>query len=110
MLPQLMTPERVMSAVPGKNTSSLRLLAVKLARNCFFGDDILALSSPSGKGGKGNLQKLDAGGLNHIKGIIRQRVRDKINLKFEAIWSYCLNSISKVCQNLRTGRLARKRF
>ena len=57
-----------MSAVPGKNTSSLRLLAVKLARNCFFGDDILALSSPSGKGGKGNLQKLDAGGLNHIKG------------------------------------------
>ena len=51
----------------------------------------MASSSPSGKGGAGHaLEQLDLVRMNQIKSIIRQRARDKSDLKFESIWAKCL--------------------
>ena len=40
-----------MATISGRDEGSLRLMAGKLARQCYFGDDVLARSSPSGRGG-----------------------------------------------------------
>ena len=37
--------------VTRRDVGSLRSLAVRLARECFFGDDLMESASPSGKGG-----------------------------------------------------------
>lgn len=56
------------------------------------------------------LAQLDMVRMNQIKVFIRQRARGKSDTEFEAIWSLCLSSIGKACQNLRRGRLAKKLF
>ena len=105
------SPERVMSANQGRDTRSLRVLAVRLARECFFGDDLMARASPSGKGGPGQqLLQLEPQLMHQIREIIQQRARFLSQGEFEALWQKCLLSISKACQNLRYGRLAKKHF
>ena len=42
-----------MALVTGRDLSSLRSLSVRLAHECFFGDDLMATASPSGKGSAG---------------------------------------------------------
>ena len=100
-----------MSANQGRDTRSLQILAVRLARECFFGDDVMAGASPSGKGGPGQqLLQLEPQTMRQIRAIIRQRARYLSDGEFEALWQKCLLSISKACQNLRYGRLAKKTF
>ena len=100
-----------MATIVGRDMSSLRALAVRLARDSSFGDELMASASPSGKDGVGQvLVRLDLVHMNQIKSIIRQCARDKSEMEFEAIWSKCVSSISKACQNLRNGRLSKKRF
>ena len=100
-----------MATIIGRDVRSLRGLAVRLARESYFGDDIMSNSSPSGKGGFGRaLLQLDPAGMKQIKSIIRQRSRGNSELEFEAIWVKCLASISKACQNLRNGRLMKKKL
>ena len=71
----------------------------------------MANASPSGKGGPGlMLVKLDHFKMTQIRGIIRQRARNTSEGEFEAVWAKCLSSISKACQNLRYGRLSKKKY
>lgn len=46
----LQSPEKALVRVPGKDVRSLRRLAIILARGCFFGDDVMEISSVAGKG------------------------------------------------------------
>lgn len=57
----LKPPEHVMAVVSGQDVASLSNLAVRLARReCLHGEDIMASSSQSGRGGTGvALGKLD---------------------------------------------------
>ena len=82
-----------MAAVTGRDMRSLHSLAVKLARESVFGDELMSSSSPSGKGGAGHLlAQLDVARISQIKGIIRQRASDSSELDFEAIWAKCLST------------------
>ena len=54
------------------------------------------------------LVQLNKGVMKQIKSIIRQRATMFSEGDFEAIWTKCLASISKACQNLRYGRLTKK--
>ena len=82
-----------MATVTGRDVGTLRNLAVRLARECFFGDDLMASASPSGKGGGGVvLVKLDVVQMNKIEYNIRQRARTTSELEFKAIWTKCLAS------------------
>ncbi len=48
--PALASPEKAVRFVTGKDTESLRRLAMALARGCMFGDDVLERSTPTGRG------------------------------------------------------------
>ena len=74
-----------------------------LARACIFGYTMLLKSSPSGKGYF--TSQLDPQKLTKVKVIVRQRARHLSDGEFEAVWAKCVVSISKTCQNLRSGRL-----
>ena len=52
----LQSPEKALVRVPGKDVRSLRRLAIILARGCFFGDDVMEMSSVAGKGGLAALE------------------------------------------------------
>ena len=55
---------------------------MRLARESYFGDELIARTSPSGKGGMGQvLVQLDVVHMKQIKSIIRQQ------LETEATWS-----------------------
>ena len=83
----LQSPERITSSVTGRETRSLRILSVKLARECFFGDALMASASPSGKGGPGQrLVQLDPQLMLQIRVIIRQRARFLSEGEFEGLW------------------------
>ncbi len=98
--PILASPEKATMKHPGRDVSSLRKLATTLTRGCYFGDDCLAMSSPSGRG----TSALDVKKLHEIREIVRKRA--KLNdMAFENVWHQCLLSISKVCQALRKGTL-----
>ncbi len=92
-----------MATVKGRDIQALRGLAILLARGCVLGDQVLIRSSPSGKGSS---KQLDPDKMQQIGMLIRQRVRDLSELEFEFVWGKCVVSISKACQNLRSGRLA----
>ena len=97
-----------MSAIQGRDTCSPRILAVRLA---WEWDDVMATASPSGKGGPGQqLVQLEPQMMRQIRAIIRQWARYLSDGEFDALWQKCLLSISKACQNLRYGRLAKKTF
>ena len=66
-----------MATNQGRDTRSLTILAVKLAREWFFlGDNLMATASPSGKGAPGQvLVQLEPQLMRQIKALIRQRTR-----------------------------------
>ena len=98
-----------MAVNPGSDEASLRKLAKCLARESFFGDNTMSISSPSGRSVPGqSLRRLDPALMRDLRNIIKQRAR-KGEGEFEGLWSKCVQSISKDCQNLRKG-LLRKRF
>ena len=66
-----------MATITGRDLSSLGALAVRLAREWFFGDNLMANASPSWKGGPGlMLVKLDHIKMAQIRGIIWQPARN----------------------------------
>ena len=90
-----------MSRYPGKDTKTLRTLAVSLARDCVFGPKVMQESTRSGRGQSGQKQ-LDPEKLQYIKSIIAGRTgKNPTDPEFELIWDKCLTSIGKQCQILR---------
>ena len=84
--------------------ASLRTLVVRLARECYFGDNVMASFSLSGKDGAGlTLMQLGVVYMSQIKNTIRQQTRNKTKFEFKAIWAKCLSSIILVfCHVLRS--------
>ena len=101
-----------MATISGRDEGYLRCMAGKLARQCYFRDNVLARSSPSGRGGGTGqvLDQLDVIRMNQIKAMIKSRARHRSDLEFEGVWVKCVGTISKKCQNLRNGRLTRHIF
>ena len=97
----LVSPERVMVRFPGRDESSLRRLAVELARQCIFGEQTLSVSTISGRN---NTYQLDPDKLNQIKTIVKAR-SGVGTLEFEGIWCKCIESIKKKCQALKKKQL-----
>ena len=110
--PPFTTPEKlkpveyILREFPGSQTSTLRLLAVALARDAIFGRSELAAKTLSGRNGT---QALDPEKLEYIKAIVRSRVPNKSPVEFEDIWSLCRTSLSKSCQGIRSS-LKKKRI
>ena len=69
----------------------------------------MANASPSGKGAPGlHLTQLAPELMCQIRTLVRQQAHVLSDAKFEGLWQKCVQSISKACQNLRYGRLAKK--
>ncbi len=100
--PALASPEKALVKIDGRNTDSLRKLAIILARGCVFGDDVLVQSSPSGRG---RTTSLSTEKMVEIRRIVRQRARALSEAAFEEVWENCIKSIKKTCQYLHSGRL-----
>ncbi len=99
-LPVLASPEKASLKIPGRDTASLRRLAILLARGCFLGDEVLGQTSPSGR----EMSALDPQKRYQIREVIRQRSRVN-EMAFENLWQQCLTSVSKTCQGIRKGKI-----
>ena len=103
--PRLKPVEQVMKDHPGKDVASLRLLAVRLARDAIFGRVEWAKTSLSGRGplGRANQKKL-----NYIRSLVESRIPDKPKIEYDYLWNLCRISLSKSAQALKTN--ARKKL
>lgn len=101
--PKLKPIEHSLQMVSGTDEKSLRLLAVRLARDSIFGEEELGESSLSGRN---NTKVLDSEKLDYIRKLIYSRVGEKVGEReFNLIWkNACLHSISKECQRLRSKK------
>ena len=98
----LQSPQKTIARFPGRDLSCLRELTVALARYVVFGDNVLALSS---KSGRNNTYQLDSDKLQYIRRTIRERVgTQKNDEEFELIWEKCMESLGKFCQKLRAKK------
>ena len=88
-----------MKDIPGKDVNSLRLLALRLARDAIFGREQWALSG-RGPLGKANLKKLD-----YIRSLIESRIPNKSKVEYDCLCNMCHTSLSKSAQALRTKKL-----
>ena len=97
--PRLRPVRDAVAMVPGTDNSSLRKLTIAIARESIFGPkemDTMTLS------GRNNTIVFDRTKLDYIERIVYNRVSDRKGQgEFELIWSQCLNSLTKACQNLR---------
>ena len=89
-----------MAKYPGEDTSTLRRMAIAIARDSIFGQEALRSGSLRG-GGKSNTGSLDKKKMEYIKTVIRTRVPNLSSLEFEGVWDKYRSSISKSCQTLR---------
>ncbi len=75
-------------------------MACKLAREVFFGDDVLAVSTPSGKFG---LAELDKNKLDHLMRILHSKLHEGLTESVfkEKFRSHILTSLSSTCKRSR---------
>lgn len=75
-------------------------LAVKLAREAFFGDDVLAQCTP---GGSRELPALPCVELNLLKEKMWEQFSQYWSnpVEFETVWSVCFNAVGQACKRLR---------
>ena len=84
-----------------RGESKAPTLAVKLARECFFGDSVLVQCTP---GGGRNLPALPTMELNQLKEVIFQQFSHLWynSVEFESkVWTPCFNAIGQACKRLR---------
>ena len=73
-------------------------VVVKLARNTYFGEAVLAASTITGNA---NTRPLDPSQLASMRGVIRNYFGDTSPTEFEIIWSKCIDSIARACNYTR---------
>ena len=80
--------------------SKIGRLAVKLAREAIFGDDILKLCTPRGFNDKPALPQME---LNHLKAVLFEQFPcfQSHPEQFEKLWATALTSVAQVCKRLR---------
>ena len=83
-----------------RGDSKAGTLAVKLAREAIFGDDVLAKCTP---GGSGELPALPNDELNLLKEEMFEQFSQYWSnpVEFEAVWSICFNAVGQACKRLR---------
>ena len=83
-----------------RGDSKAGTLAVKLARQAIFGDDVLAQCTP---GGSRDLPALPSDELN----ILKEEMFDQFSqywsnpVEFEVVWGTCVNAVGQACKRLR---------
>ena len=73
-------------------------LAVKLARESFFGDNTMEKCTPQGKS---EYDSLPEASLYNLKLYLVQLFPSLGRPDFEGYWKVCLNSIGQACKGLR---------
>lgn len=83
-----------------RGDSKAGTLAVKLAREAIFGDDVLAKCTP---GGSRELPALPNDELNLLKEEMFEQFSQYWSnpVEFEAVWSICFNAVGQACKRLR---------
>ena len=80
--------------IPGKAST----LAVKLAREAFFGEEVLLKCTVAG--GRG-FYALPVDELRDMKAVIWQQFSTMPQSKFKAVWKDCLEAIGQACKRAR---------
>ena len=73
-------------------------VATKLARNTYFGQEVLAGSTVSGTG---TLRPLNPTQLQAMREAIRSKFMDVSPTEFESIWAKCVESVGRLCTYIR---------
>ena len=89
------TPKKTVEQVLAKyqdyiNPQKITYVAVKLARNCFFGVPAMA---------QAHVTPLDATRLSQIKEIIRGLFKEMSPTEYESLWKKCTTSIDRGCRH-----------
>ena len=84
--------------------SKVATLAVKLAREAFFGDDVLSRCTVSGERA---YPGLPVDKVNELKSAIFQQFPQYWTTKheFEPLWKTCVESVGQACKRLRSKRV-----
>jgi len=86
-----------------KKTGSMSRLAVKLARESFFGEEIMEKCTPQGKDEQTNgLHGLPKTELYNLKLYLVQLFPSLSKSDFEGYWKLCITSIGQACKGIRT--------
>ena len=83
-----------------KNAHGIQRIAVMLAKQCFFGERNLCVSTITGR----NVNPLDTAKLSSLKSLIKGALPQVSQLpaEFEKVWSKCKKSICDLCKRLRS--------
>ena len=76
-------------------------VAVKLARNTFFGEKVLQGSSI---GGTEDTRPLDPNKMREMRAVIRKKFPTVSPTEFELLWGKCVDSISRLCTYCRKSK------
>ena len=84
------------------NTAKLSTLAVKLSRDAFFGDKILARCTVAGEREYPGLPITE---LEQLKRVLLMQLPQfwMTPMQFEPIWKHCCEAIGQACKRLRKG-------
>ena len=104
---KLMTPQMVVNKYPKLCTGSkIPTLAVKLAKEAYFGPEVMSFCTFKGVGSCHALPQTQVKKMKDFlrtfsfPGIISSKV------EFENVWSKCVESVGQKCKTLRNLRLA----
>ena len=103
----LITPEEVIEKYPKFiNKSKISMLAVRLAKEAFFGKEYMSYCTYKGVGKHPALADKE---VQRLKSFLRQLSIPRIvtsSIEFEAVYKTCVESIGQACKSLRKQRLA----
>ena len=74
-------------------------LAVKLAREAMFGDDVLMQCTVAGE--RGGYYALPVEEMKRMKIIMMQQLQTLASCEFESVWKECLDAIGQACKRAR---------
>ena len=95
-------PDQVVEKYPQlKTPSGMSRLAVKLARESFFGEKVMGLCTPQGRSDQ---DKLPREPLLRLKLYLVRLFPSLSNADFEGYWKTCLTSIGQACKSIRNKK------
>ena len=98
---KLVTPNSIIQSNPSLMCpSKVPTLALKLAKESFFGDEVMARCTVAGSR---DLPALPTNELHHLKHILLNLFPQywRSPHEFEPVWNSCTNSIGQCCKRLR---------
>ena len=84
-----------------KTPSGMSRLAVKLARESYFGENVLGMCTPQGRSEQ---DKLPREPLLDLKLYLVRLFPTLNNAEFEGYWKVCLTSIGQACKSIRKNK------